>query len=123
MNLSNLPKRPPVTIPPGSVAPTMFRPMLPLTSCSGSTMTTTKNQTVAVGKTSITVRCEVRARETHDLILAIDKIVFVALNSRGQPIKHRLAREQEAVDFYVYGRNQQSALEELFKMADPIKTC
>ena len=54
-------------------------------------------ETVAVGKTSITVRCEVRDREFHDLILAIDKIVFVALNSRGQPIKHRLAREQSRV--------------------------
>jgi len=48
-------------------------------------------ETVNVGRTSITVRCEVRDKESHDLILAIDKIVFVALNSRGKPIVHRLA--------------------------------
>ena len=52
--------------------------------------------TVAVGKTSITVRCEVREKDSRDLILAIDRIVFVALNSRGKPIMHKLARAEHA---------------------------
>jgi len=51
-------------------------------------------ETVKVGRTSITVRCEVRDKESHEMILAIDRIVFVALNSRGKPIVHRLAREE-----------------------------
>jgi acyl-CoA thioesterase YciA len=50
--------------------------------------------TVAVGRTSITVRCEVRVKDSQKLILAIDRIVFVALNSRGRPIVHRLARKE-----------------------------
>ena len=51
-------------------------------------------ETVAVGRTSITVRCEVRNRDTRERILAIDKIVFVALNSRGKPTMHKLARQE-----------------------------
>ena len=51
-------------------------------------------ETVAVGRTSITVRCEVRDKESRELILAVDKIVFVALNSKGKPIVHRLARSE-----------------------------
>lgn len=50
--------------------------------------------TVSVGRTSITVACEVRNRDTRERILAIDKIVFVALDSRGKPIMHKLAREE-----------------------------
>lgn len=49
-------------------------------------------ETVTVGQRSITVRCEVRHKASRELILAIDKIVFVALNSKGKPIVHRLAR-------------------------------
>jgi acyl-CoA hydrolase len=51
-------------------------------------------ETIAVGRTSITVRCEVRDKESRELILAVDKIVFVALNGKGKPIVHRLARSQ-----------------------------
>ena len=46
---------------------------------------------VAVGRTSITVRCEVRNRGNQEKILSIDKIVFVALNSKGEPAMHNLA--------------------------------
>ena len=48
--------------------------------------------TVAIGRTSITVRCEARNRDTQEMILSIDKIVFVALNSRGKPAMHKMAR-------------------------------
>jgi acyl-CoA thioesterase YciA len=53
-------------------------------------------ETVAIGRTSITARCEVREKESRELILAVDKIVFVALNSKGRPIVHRRARELES---------------------------
>jgi len=49
-------------------------------------------ETVTVGRTSITVRCEARNRDTQQLILSIDNIVFVALNSKGKPTMHKLAR-------------------------------
>ena len=59
---------------------------------------------VGVGRTSITVRCEVRVKETHEMILAIDRIVFVALNSRGRPIVHRLARKENRLPDPVWAR-------------------
>ena len=40
------------------------------------------------GKTSITLRCEVRNKLDHKTILAIDKIVFVSLDENGSPIPH-----------------------------------
>jgi len=51
-------------------------------------------ETVNTGRTSITVRCEVRNKATQQLILAVDKIVFVSLNSKGEPIPHHLARRK-----------------------------
>lgn len=47
-------------------------------------------ETVAIGRTSITVRCEVRDKDTGDLILEIARVVFVALDRKGRPIPHRL---------------------------------
>ena len=60
--------------------------------------------TVAVGRTSITVRCEVREKDSQELILAIDKIVFVALSSRGKPIVHNLARRESGPAESVWAR-------------------
>lgn len=40
------------------------------------------------GKTSITLRCEVRNKLNQQPILNIDKIVFVNLNERGEPTPH-----------------------------------
>lgn len=40
------------------------------------------------GKTSITLRCEVRDKLTQKPILNIDKIVFVNLNEQGEPAPH-----------------------------------
>jgi len=54
-------------------------------------------ETTKVGRTSITVRCEVREKESCELILAIEKIVFVALNSKGKPIIHRMARRSSGL--------------------------
>ncbi|ELR72925.1 cytosolic long-chain acyl-CoA thioester hydrolase family protein [Fulvivirga imtechensis AK7] len=40
------------------------------------------------GRTSLTLRCEVRNKLTHKTILAIDKIVFVSLDENGNPQPH-----------------------------------
>tara|TARA_B100001115_G_C15701957_1_gene340488 strand:- start:64 stop:453 length:390 start_codon:yes stop_codon:yes gene_type:complete len=40
------------------------------------------------GKTSITMRCEVRNKLTHEPILKIDKLVFVNLDDQGKPAAH-----------------------------------
>ena len=40
------------------------------------------------GKTSLTLRCEVRNKLTRKTILAVDKIVFVSLDEKGKPMEH-----------------------------------
>jgi acyl-CoA thioesterase YciA len=40
------------------------------------------------GRTSITMRCEVRNKMNRDLILTIDKMVFVNLDENGAPKPH-----------------------------------
>jgi acyl-CoA hydrolase len=40
------------------------------------------------GKTSITLRCEVRNKLTRDPILTIEKLVFVNLDEAGNPVPH-----------------------------------
>jgi acyl-CoA thioesterase YciA len=48
--------------------------------------------TVEVGRTSICLCSEVRNRDTQEKILSINKIVVVALNSKGKPTMHKRAR-------------------------------
>lgn len=45
-------------------------------------------QTVSFGRTSITIKCEVRHKFTRDPIIRIDKIVFVHLDENGRPTPH-----------------------------------
>lgn len=45
-------------------------------------------QTVQFGKTSITIKCEVRHKFTLKPIIRIDKIVFVHLDENGRPTPH-----------------------------------
>ena len=45
-------------------------------------------ETVAFGKSSITVKCEVRHKFTHQVIIRIDKIVFVHLDENNRPTPH-----------------------------------
>lgn len=40
------------------------------------------------GRTSITLRCEVRNRMTQQTIITIEKIVFVGLDKKGKPTEH-----------------------------------
>jgi len=43
---------------------------------------------VAFGRTSITLRCEVRNKLTREDILSIDKIIMVNLGEDGKPAEH-----------------------------------
>lgn len=45
-------------------------------------------EAVNFGRTSLTLRCEVRNKLTHKTILAIDKMVFVSLDENGNPQPH-----------------------------------
>jgi len=47
--------------------------------------------TVRVGSTSLTVRCEVRDKVSKGTIITVDRVVFVALDAEGRPVPHRLA--------------------------------
>jgi acyl-CoA hydrolase len=43
---------------------------------------------VSFGTTSVTLECEVRNKQTQEIIVKIDKIVFVKLDKRGKPTPH-----------------------------------
>lgn len=45
-------------------------------------------EVVAFGRTSITLRCEVRNRQTKTIITAVDRIVFVLVDQDGRPVPH-----------------------------------
>jgi acyl-CoA hydrolase len=45
-------------------------------------------ETVAFGRTSVTLRCDVRNRRTKKTITAVEKIVFVLVDDRGRPAPH-----------------------------------
>ncbi len=51
-------------------------------------------ETVKFGKTSITVRCEVRNKFSKDTIIKIDEIVFVHLDETGKPTPHGITEAQ-----------------------------
>ncbi len=47
-------------------------------------------ETVKFGKSSITVKCVVRNKFTKEVIIKIDKIVFVHLGEDGKPTPHEI---------------------------------
>lgn len=51
-------------------------------------------ETVKFGRSSITVRCEVRNKFSKDTIIEIDKIVFVHLDEDGNPTPHNVTEAQ-----------------------------
>ncbi len=51
-------------------------------------------ETVKFGRTSITVRCEVRHEFTKETIIKIDEIVFVHLGEDGKPTPHNVDKPQ-----------------------------
>lgn len=48
-------------------------------------------ETAKVGRTSLTVRCEVREKISKETIIRVERVVFVSLDGQGQPVPHRLA--------------------------------
>ncbi|MGB0153493.1 MAG: acyl-CoA thioesterase [Verrucomicrobiales bacterium] len=48
---------------------------------------------IKMGRTSVTLRCEVRNMMTHHTILVIEEITFVNLDSSGLPAPHGVSRE------------------------------
>lgn len=55
-------------------------------------------QTSKIGKTSISITCQVRNKDTGRLIIDIDKIVFVAVDQQGQPIDHGASTSQDILN-------------------------
>lgn len=51
---------------------------------------------VEVGSSSITISCEVRNKVSKQIIISIDKIVFVCINEKGRPKRHGVQIEQVA---------------------------
>lgn len=51
-------------------------------------------ETKNFGKTSITVRCEVRNKFTKETIIKIDEIVFVHLGTDGKPTPHNMTESE-----------------------------
>jgi acyl-CoA hydrolase len=47
-------------------------------------------ETVKFGRTSITVKSEVRTKFRRDTIITIDRIVFVHIDENGNPIPHNV---------------------------------
>jgi len=47
-------------------------------------------ETVKFGRTSITVKSEVRTKFARDTIITIDRIVFVHIDENGNPIPHNV---------------------------------
>ncbi|NND79093.1 MAG: acyl-CoA thioesterase [Maribacter sp.] len=45
-------------------------------------------QLMAIGKTSVTFKCQVRNLLTKDIIISIDRIVFVNVDANGRPTPH-----------------------------------
>lgn len=43
---------------------------------------------IKFGTTSISIRCEVRNKQTEDIIINIEKITFVLLDEKGRPTPH-----------------------------------
>ena len=48
-------------------------------------------ETVAVGRTRLTVSCTVREKISGRTIIKIDRIVFVSVNEAGRPVRHALS--------------------------------
>lgn len=46
---------------------------------------------VAEGHTSLTLRCEVRHKYTKAVVIKVERIVFVALDGKGVPVRYKHA--------------------------------
>ena len=55
-------------------------------------------EAVEFGGTSLTLRCEVRNKMTHQIIITIDKLVFVGLDENGNPKPHGKTKIEYVAD-------------------------
>ncbi len=53
-------------------------------------------EVLAFGRSSVTVHCQVRNKETGELITEVDKIVFVHVDETGRPAPHPTFLKSEA---------------------------
>lgn len=53
-------------------------------------------EAVSFGRTSITLHCEVRNRQTKKTITAVERIVFVLVDENGRPVKHGKVQPKES---------------------------
>jgi acyl-CoA hydrolase len=63
------------------------------------------------GRTSITLRAEVRNKITRKSILTVEKMVFVNLNEQGQPAPHGRTQIRYADELFEAYRRDQGAVE------------
>jgi acyl-CoA hydrolase len=54
------------------------------------------------GKTSVTIACEVRNKDTKKTIIRIDKIVFVSVDENGKPTPHEKPSDEDDYKFETY---------------------
>ena len=47
---------------------------------------------VGFGRTSVTIACEVRNKDSKKTIIRVDKIVFVAVDEDGKPTPHKIIK-------------------------------
>jgi len=52
-------------------------------------------ETIAIGKTSITLQCEVRNKNNNKVVCAIDKLTYVRVDKYGHPKKHGVVWKDE----------------------------
>ena len=50
-------------------------------------------EVIDAGRTSITMRCEVRNKKTQVVAITIERIVFVAISDEGKPVPHGYTAE------------------------------
>lgn len=48
-------------------------------------------ETISIGRTSLTVACSVRNKETRKDIIRVERLVFVNVDESGKPLRHALA--------------------------------
>ena len=46
------------------------------------------------GRTSLSIHCEVRNKKSREVVIAIDRIVFVAISENGKPVAHGYSLDQ-----------------------------
>ena len=51
--------------------------------------------TISIGRTSLTLSCVVRDKDTKAELIRVDKLVFVAVDEQGSPVPHALAAQAQ----------------------------